>query len=163
MEKMTVCEPEMIDEAQTPLGEESEADTETPPQAAPARRPRRRYFWLLAALLAAISLAAGFFLTGIVARPTRIEPLPFGFQAQQRQDHLLLTWDSTAPAVRDATEAKLTIQDGPETEEVELNLAALRSGGLQYYPVFGNVSFRLSLAGPSHRTVSEQADLSLRP
>ncbi|HEY1204008.1 MAG: hypothetical protein ABSH46_15075 [Bryobacteraceae bacterium] len=160
---MTACELETIDEAATPSGDELEIDTETPPASAPAQRPRRRYLWVLAALLAAACLAAGFFLTGVVATPTRIEPLPFGFQAEQRQDHLLLTWNPAAPAVRGATRATLTIQDGPETEDVELNLAALHSGGLRYYPVFGNVSFRLSLANPSHRTVSEQARLSLRP
>jgi len=161
MEKMTVCELETIDAAET--GNEMEIYTEAPDATVSRRRPRRRYLWVVAALLAATSLAAGFFLVGILATPTRIEPLPFGFQAQQRQDHLLLTWDPIAPAVRDATRAVLTIQDGPETEEVELNLAALRSGGLQYYPVFGNVSFHLSLGSSSHRTVSEQARLSLRP
>ena len=160
---MSACELEMIDEAETPSGDELEIDTETPPATAPAQRPRRRYGWVLAALLAAACVAAGFFLTGVVAAPTRIEPLPFGFQAEQRQDHVVLTWNATAPAVRDATRATLTIEDGPETEEVELNLEALRLGSLRYYPVFGEVGFRLSLANPSHRTVSEQARLSLRP
>jgi len=40
---------------------------------------------------------------------------------------------------------------------------SVRAGGLQYYPVFGNVSFRLSLANLSHRKVSEQARVSFRP
>jgi len=160
---MAVCELETIDVAEIPRGDQLGIDMEVSPVAAPGRRFGNRYLWALAAPLAAVCLAAGFLATGVVATPTRIDPLPFRFQAEQRRDHLVLTWDASAPAIRDATRASLTIEDGPETEEVELNLAALRSGGLQYYPVFGNVGFRLSLANPSRRTVSEQAHLSLRP
>jgi hypothetical protein len=103
------------------------------------------------------------YLTGIAAAPARIEPLPFGFRAEQRQDRVALAWDPAAQAVREATRATLSIQDGPETEDVELNLAVLPLGGLSYSPLFQSVSFRLKLAGPSHRTVSEQARVTLLP
>ncbi len=159
---MTACEPETTNEVAALFSKDLEIEEE-PPETAPAQRPRRRYLWVLAALLAAACLAAGFFLTGIVAGPSRVEPLPFGFHAEQRVDHVVLAWNPAAPAVREATRATLTIQDGPETEEVELNLAAVHSGGLRYYPVFGNVAFRLSLTTPSRRSVSEEARLSLRP
>jgi len=145
----------------TPSCEDLEVGIETPAAAAPA--PRYRYRWALAVLLTAVCLAAGFFLSGVVAAPARIDPLPFEFEAMQYQDHMILTWNPSARAIRDATKATLAIQDGPESENVELNLAVLRLGGLAYYPVFQNVSFRLSLANPSRRTASEQVRLSLRP
>jgi hypothetical protein len=160
---MSVCEPETIDEAVTSSREKPEAVGKTAPAAAPARRSPRRYRWPLFGLLAVACAAGGVFLAGIAAAPTRIEPLPFGFQATQQGDHLLLTWDPAAAAVRGATRATLTIQDGPEKEDVELNLAVLPLGRLAYQPVFQNVGFRLRLANPAHRAVSEWAQIALRP
>jgi hypothetical protein len=135
----------------------------TQPAEAPAQSHRGRYGWGLVALAALVCLAAGFIHRGVAGRPIRIEPLPFGFQAQQRQDHLLLTWDPAARAVRNATRATLSIQDGPQSEDVELSLATLRRGGLRYYPLFQNIAFRLTLAGFPRQTVSEQAHPSFRP
>jgi hypothetical protein len=161
---MPICELETIEDDATPLCEEMEVAIETPPPEAPGPHHRRRpWRWVFAAFFAIVCLAAGLFLNSVAAAPTRIEPLPFGFQAGQRQDRVALTWNPTARAVRDATRATLTIQDGPETEDVELNPAVLRLGGLSYNPVFQDLSFRLSLAGSSRRTVSEQVHVSLRP
>ncbi len=158
---MPVCELETSDKVVTPSCEEPAVGIETPAAARPALR--RRYRWALGALFAAVCLAAGFILASAMAAPTRIEPLPFGFHLEQRDDRVALNWNPAAEAIRDATGATLTIQDGPETEDVELNLAALRLGGLFYDPIFRNVRFRLTLANPSHRTVSEKVRLSLRP
>jgi hypothetical protein len=129
----------------------------------PAQRHGRRYRWGLGAVAALVCLAAGFIHSGVTRTPTRIEPLPFGFQAQQRQDHLLLTWNPAAQAVRKATRATLSIQDGLRSEDVELSLATLRRGGVRYYPVFQDVAFRLTLADSPRQTVSEQAHPNFRP
>jgi hypothetical protein len=160
---MSACAIETIDEFEAPHTELPGSATDQPPRAEsePARRPRRSALWILAVPLAAASLAAGYFLTGAAAAPVRIEPLPFGFQAQQQRNYVALRWDGNARAVREARRAILTIQDGPESEDVELDLGALRRGALWYQPVFGNVAFRLALAGASHRTVSERAQLKL--
>jgi hypothetical protein len=158
---MPVCELETSDKVVTPSCEEPAVGLESPAAARPALR--RGYRWALGALLAVACLAAGFILTSVLATPTRIEPLPFGFQLEQRDDRVALNWNPAAEAIHHATRATLTIQDGPETEDVELNLAALRLGGLIYDPIFRNVRFRLVLAIPSRRTVSEEARLSLRP
>lgn len=160
---MPVCERESIEETQAPCREEFEAGMETEPANAPARSPGGRYRWGVAVLAALVCLAAGFIHRGVARGPIRIEPLPFGFQAQQRQDHLLLTWNPAAPAVRNATRATLSIQDGRQNEDVELSLATLRRGGVRYYPLFQDVGFRLTLAGFPRQTVSEQAHADFRP
>jgi hypothetical protein len=140
-----------------------EVGTETQPAEAPARSQRRRYGWGIAALAALVCLAAGFIHRGVTRPPIRIEPLPFAFHAQQRQDYLLLTWNPAARAVRNATRATLSIQDGMQNEDVEVSLATLRRGGIRYYPVFQDVNFRLTLANSPRVTVSEQAHPGFRP
>ena len=159
---MTACELEVVDEVETAPSVEPEAETETQPPEAPARRSHR---WrrLLVILAACVCLAAGFFVTTVATSPARLEPLPVGFDVQQRSDYLLLTWNANAQAIREASRATLSIQDGPETEDVELNLAALRWGRLRYDPIFGNVRFRLSLTTASRRAVSEEARIAVRP
>lgn len=157
---MPVCNPPLKGRIETPSHEAKEIGTEDVP---PLRRPGRLSVWIVAVLLAVICLAAGLLAT-FTARPAAsTEPASFGFRVEQRQDHLLLTWNPGAPAIRDATRATLVIHDGPETEDVDLNLAVLRAGGLSYSPVFRNLSFGLSLANPSRPTVSEQAAVIFRP
>ncbi|HEY1218510.1 MAG: hypothetical protein ABSE42_23135 [Bryobacteraceae bacterium] len=41
---------------------------------------------------------------------------------------------------RDATAATLTIHNGPEREDVVLDLDTLRRGGVDYFPVFEDVN-----------------------
>jgi hypothetical protein len=166
---MPICEPESIDEGLRPFHEERRVAVETPPAAAPARRPRRRYRWVFAALFVVVC-AVGWLAVGILVHdgnaavaPTRLEMPTFDFQAVERQDHLLLTWNRAAKAVRDATTATLTIHDGPESEDVVLDLDTLRRGGVDYYPVFEDVSFGLTLTHTPGGSVSEQAHASLRP
>lgn len=158
---MSVCELESIDETVARSRKEPEVGVQAARPDPPSGR--RRFRWTLIAALAIAGLAAGLYLTGIAAAPARIEPLPFGFRAEQRQDRVAIAWDPAAKAVREATRATLSIQDGPETEDVELNLAVLPLGGLSYSPLFQSVSFRMKLAGPSHRTVTEQARVTLLP
>lgn len=99
---MPICEPESIDEGLRPFHEERRVAVETPPAAAPARRPRRRYRWVFAALFVVVC-AVGWLAVGILVHdgnaavaPTRLEMPTFDFQAVERQDHLLLTWNRAA-------------------------------------------------------------------
>jgi hypothetical protein len=166
---MPICEPESIEEEDRTLPiQEPESAIVRPPAAAAARPRRRRSPWAFAALLAVacvvVVLAAGVVFYGsAAAAPTRIEPLTFAFQVAPREDHLLLTWNPESKAVRDATGATLTIHDGPESEDVQLDTDALRRGGLDYFPVFENVDFRLAVTDAPSGSVSEQAHASLRP
>jgi hypothetical protein len=159
---MSTCELENSDLSAAPASEEAEAGIESSPATARVPRSRRHYRWLWLAVLpvaACLVLAVGVFYRGgeVAAAPMRIEPLSFGFQADSREDYLLLTWSPASKVVRGATSAKLSIQDGPESEDVPLDMSTMRRGGIRYYPVFQDVSFRLTLADPTGRTASETA------
>jgi hypothetical protein len=165
---MPICEPESIYEGPSLAPDDGDVALEVSPVAAPARR-HRRHPWVVAAFLAVVCAAAWLAVVvllrdgGVAAAPTHLEPLTFEFQAAQRHDHLLLTWNRTARAVHDATGATLSIHDGPETEDVELNLDTLRRGGVAYYPIFEDSSFRLTLTYGPRGSASEQAHASFRP
>jgi len=167
MNPMPICEPESIEELSSP-DKGLEIVMEARPAAAPAKR-RRRYPWVLASLLpvvaAVVWLAPGILPHGgaVSAGTIRLQPLIFDFQAAQRQDHLLLTWNPKSQAVRDATGATLSIHDGPESEDVELSLDTLRRGGIEYYPIFEEASFRLALTHAPGGSVSQEAHASFRP
>lgn len=168
---MPLCEPETIDEVFRAPRKERELSVKAPPAAPPAVRRRRHFPWLFAVLLAvvgaaalvAVCVAAGIQLPGVAAAPIRLETMTFEFQAVPREDHLLLTWDPSAKAVRNAAGATLSIHDGPESEDAKLDLDTLRRGGVDYYPVFENASFRLTLTQTPGGSVSEAAHASLRP
>jgi len=160
---MPVCESERIDESLAPAPDAWDVGMDTPPEGGDPQRRRPRHFWWFAVLAVLVCLAAGFINRGVAARPIRIEPLPFGFRVQQRSDYLLLTWNPAAGAVRNASRATLSIQDGPQSEDAELTLDTLHRGGVRYYPVFEDVSFRLTLANPPRQTVSEGARPGLQP
>ncbi len=159
---MPVCERESTEESPAPSYEESQPSPVVRPANTPAPRPRR-YFWGLAALAMLVCLAAGFIHRGNQGAPIRIQAMPFRFQAHQRQDFVLLTWNPNATAVRRATKATLSIQDGKHTEEVDLSIDTLRIGGVRYYPIFQDVAFRLTLADSSRQTVSELAHPAFQP
>lgn len=152
---MSACERESIEDSPAPSCEELESALGIHRVDAPARS-HRRYRWGFAAIGVLVCLAAGFIHRGVTAAPIRLLPLPIGFRAQQRQDHLLLTWNPASRAVRNATKATLSIQDGLQSDDLELDLATLRRGAVRYYPYFQDVAFRLTLAESPRQTVSEQ-------
>ena len=165
---MPICEPESIEDDLSFSYQEPKLTVAAPPNVASVQPKRRRSPWKSATLIAiacAVAARAGIFLfhAGAAAAPVRLEPMILRFQATPREDHLLLTWNPAAKAVHDATAATLSIHDGPETEEVPLDLDTLRRGGVNYFPVFENASFRLSLTVPPTGSVSEQAHATLLP
>jgi hypothetical protein len=68
---------------------------------------------------------------------------------------LNLSWNRNAPQVRNAQNARLTINDGPLFQELKLDNAQLRSGKLTYFPEAADVQFRLEVYLDSRRTVAE--------
>ena len=58
---------------------------------------------------------------------------------------LLITWNRDSEAVKTATRGVLTISDGPQQQNVELDLGQLRNGKIVYSPVTSDTSFRLDV------------------
>lgn len=95
--------------------------------------------------------------------------LMFGNRSGQTQDtaglnlkiersagQLLVSWNRNAPSIMTARKATLFIQDGENTEPVDLALDQLHQGSVVYSPVTNDVSFKLELTDPqSGKTTSE--------
>ncbi len=152
-------EPAHIEAAAAPLERASAAP-------APAPKPRQRVLnlnpvlrglrqgpWRKAAFAAA--LLAGFGLMeyealnafGKHSEPAGVEASPPLLSVERNGSSLRLNWNHRAPAVIQAGRGVLTIADGARRRRIELDTRQLRTGSVAYFPIGGDVSFRLELEG----------------
>src|SRR5581483_2590618 len=68
-----------------------------------------------------------------------------------------LSWNSEAPAVKNATQVTLHIDDGSRTRDVPLDPQRVSAGMLLYRPQSASVIFRMELRGPQAKTQSSSA------
>jgi periplasmic protein TonB len=117
--------------------------------------PRRSGKWLWLGIGAGVPalLAAGFFLSSGVLSPRRPAVPAAGTDAglalriERNAGDILLTWNRDADAIRRATRAVLSISDGAQQENVEMDLSQLRTGSIVYSPVTSDVVFRMQVTG----------------
>jgi TonB family protein len=135
------------------------APLKTPEFAAPpAGEGRGKLVWILcgaaAALLALVLLVYPGLLVRTGPAPTgpEIDTSSLALRVERSAGQLLLTWNREAEAVKSASRAVLTISDGPQQENVELDLAQLRNGSVVYTPATADVGFRLELTGANQGT-----------
>ena len=77
-------------------------------------------------------------------------------RVERTGSELLLTWNNDSSAIRNASRAVLSIVDGEQHENVEMDLAQLRNGRIEYLPVTGDVVFRMEVSGKDNaKTASE--------
>ncbi|HXA49362.1 MAG TPA: TonB family protein [Candidatus Acidoferrum sp.] len=75
---------------------------------------------------------------------------------ERANGELLLTWNRDSAAIRNATKAVLTINDGEQHENVEMDLAQLRNGSIVYSPQTADISFKMEVTGKDDsKTASE--------
>jgi protein TonB len=75
-----------------------------------------------------------------------------------------LNWSRNAPAVLTATRARLSITDGPNRNEVDLDASELRIGSIAYSPTSPDVTFRLEVFDLARgRSVSESVRVLAGP
>ena len=68
----------------------------------------------------------------------------------------MLTWNRESNAIKSATRAVLSISDGAQHENVDMDLALLRSGSIEYSPSSSDVVFRMEVTGADQtKTTSE--------
>ena len=60
---------------------------------------------------------------------------------------IVLTWNRDSDAIKAASRAVLSISDGAQHENVEMDLAQLRNGSIVYSPVTSDVVFRMEVSG----------------
>jgi periplasmic protein TonB len=83
-------------------------------------------------------------------------------KAERSGAQMLVTWNRDSALVKTAQRAVLSISDGPQKEDVQLDATQLRGGVITYSPVTNDVSFRLEVTdSASGKTRSEYVRVPL--
>jgi TonB family protein len=136
------------------------AQAAEPPEGIAARPEQTAHFsgrkiWI-AAGIATVVLAGG--LAFLFANRGSQPPPPpsaaqvasaIALRVERNAGQLLLTWNREAEPVKNAKRAVLSIWDGKQHEQIELEANQFRSGSIVYSPMSTDVSFRLEILGPN--------------
>jgi TonB family protein len=116
----------------------------------------------VAAAAAVVALVLLFVYPGFLHRtsraplPTQKDSSPLALRVESSAGELILTWNRDSNAIRSATRAVLAISDGAQHENVDMDLALLRSGSIEYSPSTSDVVFRMEVTGADQtKTTSE--------
>jgi outer membrane biosynthesis protein TonB len=108
-----------------------------------------RFKWVIAAVVVLAVLGAGYYMffrpAASPAGTTQVADTSLGLKVENNSGQLQLSWNRTAPLVLSATRGTLTINDGDHKEDVDLDLATLHTGSVDYAPISNDVSFRLEV------------------
>ncbi len=125
-----------------------------PTMAAPEPAPVKssgKLLWILLGAAASAVLVGGLLFTSGMLRLHKT-PVPavtadagLALRIERNAGDILLTWNRDASAIRHATHAVLSIDDGPQHENVEMDLSQLRTGSIVYSPVTGDVVFEMKV------------------
>ena len=151
-------EPATVREAAIPIPPppflgEPESNLQAPfMSVAPQASQRGKWIWIAGGGVAAL-LVVGllFFYPGFLIRhgrspaPAPAESNSLELRVERTAGQLLLTWNRETELIKTATKAVLSISDGQQRENVELDLAQLRNGSVIYSPVTSDVNFRLDV------------------
>jgi protein TonB len=140
------------------------ADVEAPPAAGPATVNRSLKLARMAVLAAAqlVVIVVLFVYPGFLHHPSRspVSPpqdsSPLALRVENAGGALILNWNRESNAIKNATHAVLAISDGAQHENVDMDLALLRSGSIEYSPSTSDVVFRMEVTGADQaKTTSE--------
>ncbi|MFL6447596.1 MAG: energy transducer TonB [Bryobacteraceae bacterium] len=70
-------------------------------------------------------------------------------------DRVQLSWNRNSPAIRNADEGTLNINDGPDHRQVQLGSGELANGSVLYFPNTDDVVFQLKVHGTGGQNASE--------
>src|SRR5262249_10124507 len=90
------------------------------------------------------------------ATSTQQDGSPLQLRVERSNGELLLTWNRDSDVIRTASKAVLSINDGEQHENVEMDLAQLRNGSIVYSPQGSDISFKMEVTGQGQdKTTSE--------
>ena len=90
------------------------------------------------------------------ALPSPQDSSPLALRVENSAGELMLTWNRGSSAIKNATRAVLAISDGAQHENVDMDLALLRSGSIEYSPSSSDVVFQMEVIGTGQtKTTSE--------
>jgi hypothetical protein len=123
------------------------------PAADPPSRGRSRARTLVLACagvtMAAIGFVAGGWLLGPVYAPQTLAEKPLELAIEDAGSHMLVRWNPTATAVRDAVGGAIRIVDGSQpTIDLRLTPGQLKTGGIKYVRQVARLEVTLSVTGP---------------
>ncbi len=101
------------------------------------------------------------FLRNHTAKPPAVagssqDSSPLQLRVERTAGELLITWNRDADVIKNASKAVLSISDGEQHENVEMDLAQLRNGSIVYSPSSIDTSFKMEVIDKSNaKTASE--------
>jgi protein TonB len=100
--------------------------------------------------------------TAKLAPATAVDTSPLQLRVERTAGELLLTWNRDSDAIRNASKAVLSISDGDQHENVEMDLAQLRNGSIVYSPSGADISFKMEVTGKSQSKIASESVRVLR-
>jgi TonB family protein len=83
-------------------------------------------------------------------------------RVERTAGEILLTWNRDSDVIRTATHAVLSISDGDQHENVEMDLAQLRNGSISYSPASSDVVFKMEVTGKGEEKTASESVRVLR-
>jgi protein TonB len=117
--------------------------------------------WIAGGSAAALLLLSGMLVyPGILHKSRRAAISSPGaalsLRVERSQGELLLTWNRDSDAIKNASHAVLSIADGDQHDNVNMDQGQLQNGSIVYSPTSSDVVFQLSITGKdSSQTQSE--------
>ncbi len=136
-------------------------EPEPEPVAAVAKPRSGKLLWVAVGAVVPLLLLVGFFFSsGILHRrgavPTPQDASALALRVDRNGGDIVLTWNRDADVIKHASHAVLSISDGPQHENVDMDLAQLKNGSIVYSPVTSDVVFRMEVSGADQtKTLSE--------
>jgi protein TonB len=130
----------------------------------PVKAGSSKLLWIgLGALVPVVLLIGFFFSSGMLHRGKPSIPgagqdtSALALRVERNGADIVLTWNRDSDVIKRATRAMLSISDGPQHENVAMDLSQLRNvGSIVYSPVTGDVVFQMEVTGADEaKTVSE--------
>ncbi len=150
-------------EIEKPVKPASAAAAASVPFVEPAPKSTKGLKLVLAALAAITLFVLLFVYPGLLRQSSKApaaaqaDGSPLQLRVERTNGDILVTWNRDAEAIRNATKAVLTINDGEQHENVAMDLAQLRNGSIVYSnPQTADISFKMEVTGAdANKTTSE--------
>jgi len=120
---------------------------------------------LTVALLVALFVYPGFLMRSHQPTPAESQSADLKLLVELSGTDLLLTWNKNSPAITNAAHGVLSINDGDQHENFDMDVKSLQTGSIVYTPKTGDVSFNMEVTGKDQtKTVTESVrSLRTRP
>jgi len=143
------------------------ADLVLPPLERPSRS--HKMIWISgAAAIALVAASGALFYPGLRHKSTRVPvstaqaTAALSLRVERSAGELLLSWNRDSDAIKNAARGMLSISDGDQHENVNLDLNQLKNGSIVYSPTGSDVSFQLSILGSNSAQTSSESVRILR-